>query len=145
MRVPDCKPYATRAAGRERAGDAEGDDGVDVQHRLELLVGGPVGDPVPGVARVVDADVDAAEGIDRGGDQLVAGAVGGQVTREDRGLAADLRSRLFGDVPVEVVDQHLRALRRHQLGGRAADPAGRPGHDRGFAVQKSHAFPSPSS
>jgi hypothetical protein len=32
-----------------------------------------VGDAVPGVAGVVDDDVDAAEGVDRGGDQRVGG------------------------------------------------------------------------
>ena len=74
-------------------GDAEGDDRVDVEHRLELLVGHPVGDAVPGVAGVVDDDVDGAEGVDPGGDQLVGGVGLGQVAGVDGGLAVDLARR----------------------------------------------------
>ncbi len=48
----------------DRADHPEGDDRVDVEHRLELLVGHPVDDAVPGVAGVVDDDVDRAEGLD---------------------------------------------------------------------------------
>ena len=50
---------------RDRADHAERDDGVDVEHRLELLVGHLVDDAVPGVAGVVDEDVDLAELVDR--------------------------------------------------------------------------------
>ena len=123
---------------RQRPGDAEGDDGVDVEHRLELLVGHPVGDAVPGVAGVVDDDVDRAEGVDRGGDQLVGGAGLGQVAGVDGGFAVDLARGLLGDVGVEVVDQHLGALAGEQLRGGPADPAGRPGDDRRFPIKKSH-------
>ena len=129
---------ASRQCGRERAGDAEGDDRVDVEHRLELLVGHPVGDAVPGVAGVVDADVDRAERVDGGGDELVGGAGLGQVTRVDSGLAVDLARRLLGDVGVEVVDQHLGALAYEQLGRRPADPSRRAGDDRRFPIEKSH-------
>ncbi len=94
----------------ERPGDAEGDDGMDVQHRLELLVGHSVSDAVPGVAGVVDDDVDGSEGIDPGGDELIGGALLGQVTGVDGGLTVNLACGLLRDVGVEVVDQHLGAL-----------------------------------
>ena len=74
----------------DRADDPEGDDRVDVEHRLELLVGHPVDDAVPGVAGVVDEDVDLAEGLDRLRDELVGHAGLGQVAGEDRRLAVDL-------------------------------------------------------
>ena len=122
----------------ERPGDAEGDDRVDVEHRLELLVGHLVGDAVPGVAGVVDDDVDGAEGVDRGGDELVGGAGLGQVAGVDGGFAVDLARGLLGDVGVEVVDQNLGALAGEQLGGRPADPPRRPGDDRRFPIKKSH-------
>ena len=73
----------------------------------------------------------------RGLDQLVGGARLGQVAREDRGLAVDLLGRLLGDVAVEVVDQHLRALADEQLRRRPADAARRAGDDRALAVKQS--------
>jgi hypothetical protein len=113
------------------------------QHRLELLVAHLVGDAVPGVAGVVDDDVDGAEGVDRGGDHLVGGTALGQVAGEDRGLAVDLARGLLGDVAVEVVDENLGALAGEQLRGGAANAARRPGHDRRFPVQKSLRSTSP--
>ena len=107
---------------------------MDVEHRLELLVGHPVDDAVPGVAGVVDDDVDRAEGLDPGGDQLVGGVGLGQVAGVDGGLAVDLARCLLGDVGVEVVDQNLRALRREQLCSRPADSPGGPGDDRRFSI-----------
>ena len=126
----------------DRADDAEGDDRVDVEHRLELLVGHPVDDPVPGVAGVVDDDVDLAEGLDRLRDQLVRHAGLGQVAGEDRGLAVDLARRLLGDVAVDVVDQDLGALVDEQLRRRPADAARRAGDDRRLAVKQSHVLDS---
>ena len=73
-----------------------------------------------------------------GGDELVGGALLGEVAGVDRGLARDLRGRLLGDVAVEVVDQHARALLGEQLRRRAADAAGRSGDDRHLAVEDSH-------
>ena len=110
-------------------------DGVDVEHRLELLVGHLVRDAVPRVAGVVDEDVDLAEGVDRLLDDLVAGAGLGQVAGDGDRLALDLAGRLLGDVAVDVVDRHLRAFGGEQLGRRAADAASRAGDDRGLAVK----------
>jgi hypothetical protein len=126
----------------DRADHPEGHDRVDVEHRLELLVRHPVHDPVPGVAGVVDDDVDPSKGLDRGPDQLLGDVGLGQIAGEDRRLAVDLAGRLLGDIAVDVVDQHLRALAHEQLRGRPADPARRAGHDRRLAVKKSHLAPS---
>jgi hypothetical protein len=53
----------------------------------------------------------------------------------DDGLARDLRRGLLGEVAVEVVDHDLGAVLAEQLGGRAPDPARRPGDDRGPAIE----------
>jgi hypothetical protein len=123
---------------RSRAQDAERDDRVDVEHRLELLVAHLVDRAVPRVARVVDHDVELAELVDRLLDQLVADAFLGQVAAEDRGLALDLAGGLLGDVAVQVVDQDARAVLGQQLGRRPADAARRSGDDRRLAVKYSH-------
>ena len=130
--------------GSDRANHPERDDGVDLEHRLELLVAHLVDDSVPGVAGVVDDRVDRAERLDRGLDELVAGSLGGQVAAEDGGLAVDLARGLLGDVAVDVVDQDLGALGDEQLSRRPADPARRARDDRRLAVEKSHVeFQSP--
>ena len=90
------------------------------------------------VAGVVDEDVDPAPFADDVGDELVGNAGLGQVAGEDERLAVDLGGGLLRDVGIEVVDQHLRALRREQLRGRPADPAGRAGDDRHLAIEDSH-------
>ena len=46
-------------------------DEMDVEHRLELLVGRLLNDAVPAVAGVVDDDVERAESIERGRDECV--------------------------------------------------------------------------
>ncbi len=74
-------------------------------------------------------------------DERLGHAVLRQVAAEDRGLAADLRGRLLGELGVEVADQHARAVLGEQLGRRAADPAGRARDDRGLPVQHTHAHP----
>ena len=130
----------SRRCGRGRAQDAERHDRVDVEHRLELVVGHLVGDAVAGVAGVVDDDVDLAELVDGLLDQLVRHALLGEVAAEHRGLARDLRRRLLGDVAVEVVDEHARALLGEQLRGRAADSTRRSGDDRRLSVQDSHSI-----
>ena len=123
---------------RRGAQDPEGHDGVDVEHRLELLVAHLVDRPIPGVAGVVDHDVDLPERVDRLLDELVGNATLRQVARERDRLTADLVRRLLGDVAVEVVDQDLRALLGEQLGRGATDAARRAGDDRRLAVKYSH-------
>jgi hypothetical protein len=110
---------------------------VDVDHRLELLIGHPVDDAVPGVARVVDDRVHLAEGVDRGLHQLVAGAFLGQVAGEHRGLPVDLLRRFLCHVAVEIVDQHLGALGAEQLRRRPADASRGSGDDRALSVKQS--------
>jgi hypothetical protein len=94
-----------------------------------------VDDAVPGVAGVVDHDLDLAEGLVRLRDQLLGNAGLGQIAGEDRRLAVELARRLFGDLAVDVVDQHLRALAEEELRRRPPDSARRAGDDRGLAVK----------
>jgi hypothetical protein len=122
-------------AGSRRCGAA------DVEHGLELAVGHLVDDAVPGIAGVVDQDVELAEAVDRRLDELLGHPVRGQVAREQRGLTVDLRGRLLGALGVEVVDEHARAVLGQELRRRPADAARRPGDDRGLAVQNAHAPP----
>jgi len=92
-------------------------------------------DAVPGIAGIVDHDVDRPKGIHRRLDQLVRGALLGEVAGVNGGLGVDLARGLLGDVGVEVVDQHLRPLAREQLRGGAADAPSRAGDDRALAVK----------
>jgi hypothetical protein len=69
------------------ADDPEGHDGVDLEHGLELLVGHLVGHAVPGVAGIVDDDVELAELVDGLLDELVAHAGLREIAAEDGGLA----------------------------------------------------------
>src|ERR1700683_3074193 len=66
---------------------AEGNDRVDVEHRLEVLVGHLVHGRVERVAGVVDDDVDLAEGVDRLLHERVRCAGLRQVAREHRRVA----------------------------------------------------------
>ncbi len=116
----------------ERHGD------VDGEHLLPPVVAHLVDRRVERVARVVDDDVDLPEGVDRGLDELVRGAVGGEVAAVDGRVARDLARRLLRHVGVEVVDQDLGALAAEQLRRRAADAARRAGDDRHLVVEDSH-------
>ena len=97
----------------------------------------PAEPPGPGALVAID-DVDGAEGIDRGGDELVGGLGLGQVTGVDRGFTVDLTGCLLGDVGVEVIDQYLGALGGEELGGRPANSSCRTGDDCRFPIKKSH-------
>ena len=55
--------------------------------------------------------------------ELVGHAGLGEVAGEHRVLARDLLSGLLCDVAVEIVDEHLRAVRGEQLCGGAPDAA----------------------
>ena len=131
---------ASRQCGAIARAEPERSDGVDVEHRLELLVGHLVGDSVPRVAGVVHEDVDLAELVDGLLHKFVRNARIGQVAGEDSRLAVDLRRCLLGDVAVDVVDEDSRALAYEELRRRAADAASRAGDDRVLSVEKSHCF-----
>jgi len=111
---------------------------VNVEHPLEPLVAHLVNRRVERVAGVVDEDVDLAPLVDHLLDELIGDAGPGQITLEYERLAGDLGGGLLGDVAVEIVDQHLRALLGEEFRGRAADAAGRAGHDRDLAVEDCH-------
>ena len=132
----------TEVGGRS-ADDAEGHDRVDLEHGLELLVGHLVSHSVPGVARVVDDDVEPAELVDGLLHKRIANAALGEVAAEHGGLARDLGRRLLGHVRVEIVDQDTRSLLGQELRGGAADPACGAGDDRGLSIEDSHLQLSP--
>jgi hypothetical protein len=114
---------------------------VDVQHGLELLVGGLLDDRVPGVACVVDDDVDRAEGAERRSDD--GGGRGG--IGDVAGNRADARGRVelgfeLGcggreSVFVEVVEHDAGAGREQALGDGATDSAGGAGDEGGAAFE----------
>ncbi|GAA2727477.1 hypothetical protein GCM10010439_33540 [Actinocorallia aurantiaca] len=88
-------------------------------------------------ARVVDHDVQRAEGVDGGGDEPLAQRPVADVAGHRDGLAAlglDL-----GDDPLgrraHVVDDDVRALRGQREGLGAAEPGARAGDDGGAARQ----------
>src|SRR5262245_52739159 len=127
------------AQGRRRgAEDAEGDDGVDLEHRADLVVAHVVCDPVPRVARVVHDDVEPAELGDGLLDERFRDAVLREVAAEDRGLTFDLAGRLRREIGVEVVHEDPRSLGAEELRGRTPDTPGRTRDDRGLALQHLH-------
>jgi hypothetical protein len=93
---------------------------------------------VPGVAGVVDDDVEPAELVDGLLHELVGNPRLGQVAAKHRGVAGDLGSGLLGDVAVQVVDQHTRTLLGEQLRRGAPDAPGRAGDDGRLSVEDSH-------
>jgi hypothetical protein len=96
---------------RRRAQHPERDDRVDVEHRLELLVRRLVDRPVPGVAGVVDDDVQTAPGVDRGRDRGLRHAGLGEVTGVRKAGAVQVGGDGLGTIGVDVADKHLRAGR----------------------------------
>jgi len=88
---------------------------VHVENRVPLVIRHLLDHAVPGVARVVDNDVEAAELVDRGGDEaLPEVGVGDAPDARDR-LAArseNIGGGLPGRFFVEVVDHDARSLAR---------------------------------
>src|SRR5471030_3139948 len=85
------------AADKIRSGaqDAEGRGGVHVEHGVPLLVGHFLDDSVPGVAGIVDDDVDAAELVQCGLDDTRAEIRRRHVAEATDGVAAECL--YFGD------------------------------------------------
>ena len=123
------------------AGDPERRLEMDVEDVVPLLVGHVLDGAVPGEAGVVDDDVEAAEGLDRGADEAVAEIRRGHVAGADRGRAAEVSDGgggLLGGSGVEVVDHDAGALARQLERDGPADAPARPRHDGDFPVQLGH-------
>ena len=77
---------------------------MDVQHGLELFVGGLLNDIVPGEAGVVHDDVDRAEAVEHRGDELLRelrlGDVSRQVLRAGQGGGGFARGHF-----IQVIDE----------------------------------------
>ena len=103
-----------------------------------------VEDDVAQDAGIVDQDIDAAERVDRGLDDLIGVLRFGDGERGGDGLPAGLfdgRDRLLRRTGIEagalqtgadIADHHARAFPRQQFGDGATDPAPRPGDDGNF-------------
>jgi len=114
---------------------------VHIEDVVPLLVSHLLQHAVPGVAGVVDDDVDAAEGLDSGSHEAVG--EGGVSDAADAGHGAatgvgDIGSRLRRDVVVEVVDHDARSRGRQLQRDFATDTATRAGHERDPTGQGGH-------
>jgi len=89
-------------------------------------------------ARVVDEDVDAAEGLDRRLEDPVDLERAGDVRDDGDRPLADRGGRLLGARLVDVVDDDPRALLREALRDPAADPVAGAGDHRDLPVEPPH-------
>jgi hypothetical protein len=143
MRLPSARSFSTCLAEMllEGAQDAERRGQVDVEDGVPLLVAHLLDDRVPGVAGVVDHDMAAAEGVDRGLDDAVAEVGLGDVAGAGHRLAAhllDLGDGLLGRRLVDVVDHDLGAVAHQAQRDLLADAAARAGDDRHLAIHLTH-------
>ncbi len=121
-----AEPDVFESAARR---NAEGCDEVDVEHGLKLLVGGFLDDGVPGVAGVVDDDVNGAEGVEGGVDKCGGSGGVGEVSAEvpDAGVgvvgAAEGGFGFEQGGLVEVVEHDVGSGGEQALGDGAADAA----------------------
>ena len=108
---------------------------MDVEHRLELLVGHVVDAPIPRVPGVVHHDVEAVEFGECRGDELVARPRGDEVSDVGgRRLIAEVHPDLGGGVgclrAVDIGDDDGCAVGGQHRGSRPADAATATGDDR---------------
>src|SRR5258706_715564 len=115
-----------------RADDPKRRGEVNVDHRVPLLVGHVLYDRVPGIARVVDDDIDAAERLGAGLYQPIRKLNVRDAARSYDSLAAlrvDLISGSLCDLRIYIVDNHGSAVLGEELSYAAANPATRSGND----------------
>src|SRR5690606_36053291 len=124
-----------------RPENPEGGLQMQIDNGVPLFVAPLLYDMVPGVARIVDADVRAAVGLLRGVDAALGAVVVEHVAEAGDGLTArgfDLGDRLFRRVGVEVVDYHPGALGGELARDRLADAPTGAGHQCGASVEFVH-------
>ena len=116
---------------------------MHVDHRVELLIAHLADEAVPGVARVVDDDIDAAEPVDPALDEIIGKARRRDRSRNGQRLAAngfDFGNHLIRRVRVQIVQHHIGAVfRKFQRDG-AADAAPGTGDIGGLACKFAHLF-----
>ena len=119
------------------------------QHRVELLLGHLVKQPVAQVAGIVDHGVNAPERIERRLHDFVRAVPGGDVVSARNGLSAerlDLGDHLVGDCALafageadaEVVDDNRRARARQFQRHASAHAASGAGDDSDLAFHNAH-------
>ncbi|TLD47114.1 MAG: hypothetical protein FAZ92_00606 [Accumulibacter sp.] len=114
---------------------------MDVEHRLPLLVAHLLDDVVPGVTGVVDDDVEAAELAERRLHEALGEIGGGDAADAGDRLAAgrdDVADGLCRRCGVDIIDHHMRALRRQLERHRATDAAAGAADDRHLACEFCH-------
>ncbi|MOA20137.1 hypothetical protein D3C78_1405620 [compost metagenome] len=112
-----------------------------VHDGVPLLVGHLLDHVVPGVAGVVDDDVDAAEAFHRGLDEAVGEVRSGDAAHAGDGFAAggaDFRDHFLGGSGVQVVDHDFRAIGGQLQGDLTADAAAGAGYQGDFAFELFH-------
>jgi hypothetical protein len=118
---------------------------VDIDHRVPLLVGGLLDHAVPGVASVVDDNVDAGEALERGADEALPELRVGDVADACDRLGADLPKivdRVIGDCRVQVVDHNARALTAKFERNLSSDAAPGSRDEGNLSVKFGHGRPS---
>jgi hypothetical protein len=96
---------------------------------------------VPGIAGVVDDDIDPPEGIDGRADEALAEIGRGHVAGADHRAHAerlDLARGLVRHVGVEIVDDDMRTGARELERDRLADPPPRSRDERDLVLQNLH-------
>ena len=114
---------------------------MHIEDGVPLFVGHLLDYRIPGVASVVDDDVQAPEVVDRGGDEAFAEVGVGDAADAGHGLPArghDRGDGVLGGFGVEVVDHDFRALTRQFECDLAPDPAARAGDDGDLSLESSH-------
>ena len=120
------------------AQDAKRRRQVAVDHRVPLLVGHLLDHVVPGVAGVVDDDVEALVFADGRADEALGEVRRGDAADAGHGLAAGVADGLHGLLRrfgVEIVDDDARAFAGELERDRAADAAARTGDEGDLAVE----------
>jgi hypothetical protein len=128
-----------------RPQDSERRSHVDIDHRVPLLVGGLLYHVVPGIAGVVDNDVDAGEGFEGGADEALPEVRFGDVADAGDRLGADLPQlvdRVVGDCRVEVVDHDARAFTAEFERNLSSDAAPGSRDEGNLSVKFGHGRPS---
>jgi hypothetical protein len=114
---------------------------VDVEHRLELFVGHFLDRGVPGIAGVIDDDVQPTECLHRGADETIRKALVGNAAIYGNSFAAG-RIDFFGDrTPrffVGIVDNDFSAMPRQLECDGAANAAARTGNEGDLVLQILH-------
>ena len=114
---------------------------VHIEDGVPLFVGHLLDHRVPGVAGVVDDDVQAAEVVDRGGDEAFAEVGVGDAADAGYGLPArglDRGDCFLGWFGVEVIDNDPRTLAGQLQRDLTPDPSAGAGDNGDLPIKSSH-------